>query len=276
MKTITKYILALLLVVSFGITPAYATVVYEYKVSGETSVGHVDYKASLSIENDLLTVILQNSSFLESEEPTAQVASLLTSFYWDIVDVDGNRPTLTLEMASGNVYSLDSSYEPVFISGGSDYNPDNDEVEGNIWVDGSNPNDLEGQYGGWDFVQYDNPGLDPYYGFGIGTAGNANFTNAFNGSLVDGFDYGIYAGSIPIKQNFVDENLVEGEAIFVFSGLDEFTEDDIFDTALFGAGTAPDSTFEGEKTTAVPIPSTALILFSGLAGIVGVRRKLRK
>ena len=267
MKTIIKCILALLLVVSVGIAPAYADIVFN--VSGETRDGLVDFEATLNIQGDLLTVNLQNIS----SEPTAQIASLLTSFYWDIYN-GSSRPELTLQSAQGYVYSQNGDYDEshVALPDGADATALDD-----IWVAGSDKKDYTGLLNGWEFVQYDDPDLEPYYGFGIGTVGNHQLENNFNGGIVNGFDYGIYAGSIPDKKNFVDENLVNGEAIFVFSGLEGFNENDISVTALFGAGTQPDSTLEGNGTpTPVPIPSTALILFSGLAGIVGVRRKLRK
>ena len=70
MKTISKCILAFLLVVSFGIAPAYATVIFN--ASGTTGHGinayDVTFEASLSISEgegttpDMFTLVLKNTS----------------------------------------------------------------------------------------------------------------------------------------------------------------------------------------------------------------------
>ena len=107
---------------------------------------------------------------------------------------------------------------------------------------------------------------DPFLGFGIGTVGNNNLSpNNFQGNIVDGIDYSIYAGEIT-TQNLDGQLLVKDTATFTFTGLTDFEEGDIGSAFAFGLGTKPDSLL-------VPEPSIVLLLSIGVLGVVCRRRK---
>ena len=206
---------------------------------------NVDFEAQLTIAGGTLTIVLSNNS----AATTAGPYSLLTSFYFAIT----GDPTLTYVSATGDVYLTDKDAADGLDTAGAD-----------LLADTAGDNTYQFRQG---------LTLDPgspggtILTYGVGTAGNSSLSpNGFSGNIVDGMDYGIYAGDIG-SQNLDGKLLVKTTATFVFSGLTGYTEADISDTALFGLGTQPDS------TGLVPEPSTTLLMATGLAGLVWLGRR---
>jgi hypothetical protein len=218
--------------------------------TGTTPDTNVDvrFSAELTISGDILTIVLTNDS-ATIPASTLNPNDLLTSFYFDIQGGAGNRPTLTYVSATGDVYLGDKDNLDSVSTPGADLVAD-----------------TAGDHT-WQFKQgLSLPAGSTTLTFGIGTAGNSSLSpNGFNGNIVGGRDYGIYAGDIT-TQNLDGDLLVKTTATFVFSGVGGFTEDDISDTALFGLGTQPDS------TGVVPEPLLGLLLGLGLLG-VGLTRE---
>ena len=141
----------------------------------------VRFTADLSISGDTLTLVLTNDSLnhVNGASPSLNPNDLLTSFYFDVFD-GFSRPTLTYTSATGDVCLTDQSAA------------DDCSV-----VD--KENDLRA------FVAFDDtwqfrdsltfqPG-SATLSFGVGTAGNNSLMpHGFMGNIVDGFDYGLYAG----------------------------------------------------------------------------------
>jgi hypothetical protein len=215
-----------------------ATVILNF--DGTSAKGEaVSFQADLTISGDNLQIVLRNNS-TQSLNPD----DLLTSFYFDIQDGLGNRPTLSYASASGDVYLADQASADTLQTAGADLQ---------ALVSGDNT---------WQFrdIFTLQPGTE-VLAFGIGTAGNNSLTpNNFQGNVVDGIDYGIYAGDIT-TQNLDGILLVRGPATFNFTGVSGFTEDDISREALFGLGTQPDS------TGFVPEPGSFAMLALGLMGL---------
>ena len=214
----------------------------------------VKFTADLSISGDTLTLVLANDSLshVNGPSPSLNPNDLLTSFYFDVFN-GVSRPTLTYTGASGDV-CLTSS-------GG----PDNCGI-----VD--KENDLRAFVAGDNTWQFKN-NLSLQFGsdtltFGVGTAGNNSLTpNGFNGNVVDGLDYGLYAGDVS-TQNLDNRLLATGSITFTWSGATGFSDADIADEVVFGLGTQPDS------TGFVPEPATALLLGAGLFAL-GLRSRRR-
>ena len=98
MKKKIVFGLCLVMAVGFITQPASATVTF---TAPGTSAKDVDvlFEAQLAIVGDTLTIELINNS-LQSLNPV----DILSSFYFDIVDGDGFRPSLVLTEALGDVY----------------------------------------------------------------------------------------------------------------------------------------------------------------------------
>jgi hypothetical protein len=245
------------------IVPGASHATRTFSIESTTPDTLVDFRfeADLTIAGDTLTIVLTNDSLAHTNgaSPTLNPNDLLTSFYFDVFD-GATRPTLTYTGAAGDVCLGDS--------GAAD-----DCSVTQQPGDGSSESDLRAFVANDDGWQLKS-GLTVSFGsetltFGIGTAGNNSLSpNGFNGNVVDGMDYGIYAGDV--TTNSLDgQYLVATTATFTFSGLTGFDENDIGDEVLFGLGTQPDS------TAFVPEPGAGLLLIAGLAtlGMQGRRRR---
>lgn len=214
-------------------------------VTGTSSAGvPFEFEASFSISGNLLTITLCNNSSTHSQNPN----DLLSSFYFDVVNGLNQRPTLTYVSAVGDVWLTDRDAADTLSQANADLRA----------VD---PNDHT-----WQFRTM-SAASAPFLGFGIGTVGNSNLSpNGFNGNIVGGMDYSIYAGDVTTS-NLDDRLLVKECATFVFSGVSGFSEADISGASAFGLGTAPDS------VVYVPAPMGAGLL--GLGMLAAARRRSR-
>jgi PEP-CTERM motif len=216
--------------------------------AGISSVGTpVSFSADFTISGNTLTLALSNTS------PSASLApnDVLGSFYWDIIGAGGIRPNLTLSSAVGGVYLGDKDHTDPLETANANLNA----VSSGI---------------GWVFRNDLNTSASPGFAFGLGAVGNARLApNNFDGNLVSGIDYGLYRGDVT-TQNLDGKDLVKERAVFTFTGTSGFTEANIVSTGAFGLGTAPDSML---LITAVPEPSSALLVGMGLLALVFVNRR---
>ena len=198
----------------------------------------------------------------DGASPSLNPDDLLTSFYFSVVDLDDGvtQPTMTYTEAKGDVCLTDKTAT------------DDCSVT-------TREDDLRAFLAGDDTWQF-REGLDWQVGssevltFGVGTAGNSTFggtipigggDNGFAGNIVDGFDYGLYAGDATTA-NLDGDLLTTGSITFKWSGLTGFSDLDIVDQALFGLGTKPDSF--------ALVPEPGLLLGLGVAGLARyVRRR---
>jgi hypothetical protein len=212
-------------------------------VSGISSAGvPFSFEAEFAVAGDNLTLTLRNTSVVHSQNPN----DLLSSFYFDIVNGLNQRPAMSYVSATGDVWLTDRNAADVLQTANAD-------IQAIVAGDNS-----------WQFRTF-NSAIVPFLGFGVGTVGNSNINpNGFNGNIVDGMDYSIYAGDVTTA-NLHNRQLVLGSGVFVFSGLTGFTEDDISDLSAFGLGTAPDS------VTFNPAPGASVLLLIG--GVAAARRR---
>jgi len=229
----------------FGVLAAPAPGSVTQTAAGVSAKGvPIEFEATLTISGDILTLTLANHSPVDSLNPD----DLLSSYYFDILDGNGNRPSLTYLSATADVYLTDTNGPDVLQTAGADI----------MAV-------TAGDYT-WQFRNMDSA-FSPFLGFGVGTVGNSNLSpNNFQGNMVDGIDYSIFKGDIR-TQNLDGNLLVKDTATFTFSGLTGYTETDISSGFSFGLGTAPESLL-------VPEPATLLLL--ALGGPVLRRRPRRK
>jgi len=247
MKKKIVFGLCFIMAVSVITQPASATVTFNKTGTSAKGVD-VEFEAQLTIVGDDLTIELFNYS-LESLNPD----DLLSSFYFDIVDDGGFRPSLVLTEALGDVY-LDDGTTEVLLQDNAD-----------LIAVAQIPPVYDGR---WQFVDYNSELQPPTSsnvtgGFGLGTVGNGGVDNNFSGNVVGTIDYSIYVGEIDVP-NLGNVELVKDSAIFTFSGVSGYTEADIVDLYAFGLGTAPDSLL-------IPEPATLAIL--GLGSLALLRRK---
>jgi len=234
-------------VMLYAAAPSGASVIQA--VEGFSSLGTpVSFQAELTIAENTLTVVLENTSTVTSSAPS----DLLSSYYFDIIK-SGSRPTLTYVSASGDVWLTAKAAADVLQTAGAN-------LKAVIAGDGT-----------WAFNNTCNAALNPFLGFGVGTVGNNSppylipTANTFNGSIVDGLNYSIYAGDVT-TQNLHDKLLVKGPVTFTFSGVSGFSESDISSSFAFGMGTAPDGLMG-------PEPATLAFLGFGAMGLLARRRR---
>lgn len=219
----------------------YATVIFNADGISAKNVP-VSFRAELTIVEDTLTVSLFNTSTVPSANPD----DTLSSFFFDILDGGNNRPLLTYVSALGDVYLTNKASPDALQTANANLKAVN--VGDNTW-----------QFRALDVS------ASPFLGFGVGTVGNNNLPpNNFNGNIVDGMDYAIYAGDVS-TQNLDNRLLVKSSITFTFSGLTGYTEANINRAVVFGLGTKPDSLIR------TPEPGTILLLASSALGLL--RRK---
>jgi hypothetical protein len=235
------------LVALFGLLSAAAHATETFTWSGTSSLGTpVSFQANLTISGDTLTVQLFNNSPTNSLGPN----DLLSSFYFDIVGMDKNRPTLTYWTAVGDVYLGDKN------------NPDI------LQIADANLKAVTARDYTWQFKTMSDA-ANPFLGFGLGTVGNSSLTlNNFNGNVVSGFNYSIYRNDV-VTRNLNGALLVKDMASFTFTGLTGFTEADIVPAVAFGLGTAPD------RLCLVPEPGSAALAGVGMLGLLTLCRQKR-
>lgn len=229
------------LLLGLSASPAQATVIHS--VSGLSSAGvPVAFEAQLSIAGGNLTIVLTNTSPVDSLNPN----DVLGSYYFDIVDGFNNRPTLTYTSATGNVFLADKDAADTLQNANADLR---------ALAAGDNT---------WQYRTMD-PSLTPFLGFGVGTVGNSNVApNNFQGNIVSGIDFSIFKGDISTA-NLDGRLLVKETATFTFSGLTGFIEADIAPLAAFGLGTSPDTFLF------TPAPGSLVLLSAGM--LIGYRRR---
>ncbi len=227
----------------FGLVAQPAPAGLIHSASGVSSAGvAVSFEASLTIVGDTLTIVLTNTSPVDSLNPN----DVLSSYYFDIVDAFNNRPTLAHTSAAGDVYLTDQNAPDTLQTAGAYLR---------ALAAGDNT---------WQFRAMD-PSLTPFLGFGIGTVGNSTVApNNFQGNIVGAIDFAIYKGDITTA-NLDGRLLVKEAATFTFSGLTGFTQSDISPNFAFGLGTSPDSFL-------LPAPGSILLLAGGML-LVGRRRR---
>jgi hypothetical protein len=223
-----------------------ATVTHTWTGTIPSTSTEVSVSADFTLSGDTLVVVLSNVS----ASSTANPADLLTSVYFDIQNGLGDRPTLTYNSAIGDVYMAAQTTTDALVGSGAD-------------LKAVAPGDYT-----WQFRSgLSLPAGEELLSFGIGTAGNSSLDpNNFNGNIVGGFDYGIYAGDIDTR-NLDGTLLVNGTAVFEFFGLSGFTEADLGELVRFGFGTQP------ELMVTAPEPGTSALVGLGLLALSWTRRR---
>jgi hypothetical protein len=210
-------------------------------VSGTSPAGNpFSFQANLTISGGTLTIQLFNNS-----ANSLARADLLGSYFFDIINSMGLRPTLILTSATGTVYQGVKNQTDTLIALNTDLMAETDEMYT------------------WQFESL-NSLFRPFEGFGISAVGNNDLNqNSFNGNILDGTNGSIYAGDVTTS-SLNGNYLVGSTATFTFSGVSGFTESDISSVAVFGLGTAPDG-LASTAPPAVPEPSTIVLMLSGVA-----------
>ena len=241
-------------VLALGLLPASAgAVTFVFEGTTPDTLVDVRFEADLSIVGDTLTLILTNDSMnhVNGPSPSLNPNDVLTSFYFDVFD-GVNRPTLVYTGASGDVCLTD-------MNAADDCSVTTNEADLRAFVAG----DRTWQFKDTFALVFGSDTLT----FGVGTAGNNSLSpNGFMGNIVDGFDYGIYAGDVTTS-NLDGDLLTTGSITYTWSGATGYDDADIADEVVFGLGTQPDS------TGFVPEPSTGLLLGAGLLGMALRRGK---
>lgn len=261
------FLVLIFFVACLALPPAEGTITIDTPLGWVSGKGtQINFQANFTITGDDLTVELVNNSPVASMHPD----DLLSSFYFDIANGGGVRPALVNTSTIGNVYATDMN-NPDTLADGSDFGTPGLNAALRV-EDGFVLNDENGsspppeKLDAWQFKVMDET-FNPFLGFGVGTVGNSSLTpNGFTGSLINGLALSIYTGDV-FTSNLDSKKLVKDTLTITFSGLTGFTEDDISSTAVFGLGTAPDSTIT------VPEPATMMLFGLGAVSLIRKRSK---
>ncbi|NBW85712.1 MAG: hypothetical protein EBR23_02505 [Planctomycetia bacterium] len=225
-------------------------------VSGTSAAGNaVSLRAALSITGDAMSIVLDNTSPVDS----TAAADVLASFYFDIAK-GTSRPTLTYTGASGSLFLVKNGAADVPYSYTPQTYTQSAGLLSNIRATSSGDNS-------WQFLPMD-PATNPFLGFGIGTVGNQTLApNRFDTTVVGTgntmINFGIYKGVDINPVGVLDgKYLVKNTATFTFTGLTGYTEANLVDRFTFGLGTSPDSMLT------VSMPEPACLLGAGLGFLV--------
>jgi hypothetical protein len=243
LKSTRTFTALLCLLPALCLWPGLANASVIHMASGLSSINTpVTFHADLTITGDVLTIDLFNDSVI-SLAPN----DVLGSYYFDIVNANGVRPTLTYQSAVGDVWLARKNQPDI------------------LQIPNANLKAVAPGDNTWEFRTM-NSTLSPFFGFGLGTVGNANLSpNNFHGNIVDGFDYSLYAGDVT-TQNLNNTLLVKNHITFTFTGLTGFAEADIRSIGAFGMGTAPDSLLHS------PEPAALALLAIGSLALLPRRR----
>lgn len=212
----------------------------------------------------ILKLLLENTS----AKPTLAPSELLTSLYFNVLSgtVTGTSAPLSYQSAAGQVYLTDKNkmddavtYAPPPPKNGTISTPPRPTPSN---LKAVNPGDNTWLFrSGMSLVA-----SQPPLAFGVGTVGNNSLApNNFNGSVVDGFDFGIYVGDVT-TQTLNNTLLVKNSAQFEFAGFGGFTLSQVSPHVVFGFGTNP------EIIITVPEPATLWLAGGGLLAILAMRR----
>ena len=250
--------------------PSFGDIIYTGTsvVASGTAANGLGARATFTVsptDSNVLQLLLENIS----AGPTMAPSELLTSVYFNVLSgtTTGTPAPLSFANATGYVYlalksmaDKPAKYVPPITSGSAVSYPATPELSN---LQAFNANDNTWQFrSGMSLVA-----SEPPLAFGVGTAGNANVTpNNFNGSIVDGFDFGLYKGDVT-TQNLNNTLLVKDFALFEFAGFGSYKLSQVSPHVVFGFGTNP------EVIISVPEPDALVLAAFGLiAGIVTERR----
>ena len=253
-------------------SPSHGDIVYtgsSVVFTGSNEAG-LSAKATFTVDpgdSNVLQLLLENTTL----SPTMAPSELLTSVYFNVLSgvTTGTSAPLSYQNATGQVYialrsmpDRAATYTPPITGGTAAFTYPMPPVPSNLQA--FNPNDNTWQFrDGMSLVA-----SEPPLAFGVGTVGNSSLSpNNFNGSIVNGFDFGIYVGDVT-TQNLNNTPLVKNSAMFEFAGFEGFDLSQVSPHVVFGFGTGPDCIIT------VPEPgSLSLAAFGLLAGLVTLRRR---
>ncbi len=219
-KYFTRAVLSFVAALSLTAIPAFAQT---FTATGTNGTGaKVSAEADFAVVNGTdLQVTLKNTTAGGS----LNRGDLLTGLFFSI----GGSPFLSLNSA------LASTVQETSAKGGQITTTNNVNLNASV------------NNGAWQFLQNPNVAGE---GYGIGTAGYSSLNGGvFNGNLVDGSTYGIFAPGTDITAaDFKSIPLVNTMGVFVFSGLASLVGLPITNVE-FSFGTAPEGLLAGESVS---------------------------
>jgi hypothetical protein len=265
-KGLFKNIFVLILSITFiliGSAPLYA-IGFSWSgspISGEAGQENPNFFPAGTASFDILssTDLRLTLTYTGSSEPLSGIAQVLTGLTWDMDGFLGTLTATSALIAPGSSLILD----PGSFSG----------------------TDLSGQWAFKDDISASSALGEPLGIYGVGAIGDINFGEDTFGSLAsgeiidpsknqvtpvpNGVDFGLVPfGTLPSNGGFQNQGPLVQNAMyfdFIFDGT--LTEDMFANVVpLFGS----------EGATPVPEPATMLLIGTGLAGLIGMRRKLKK